>query len=389
MNQTTYIRTQEGTKLFDTTSRVFNTFFNVWTKVTFTREEAKIFEGNKFLINEINELISDYQYNLYHTIQNYSKIWFKADENNQRYVKYIELFVYFDNVDLKSREKLVYNQIAYMRRIITTIELFKSFKIEKLRTFIDTCINSYTITTNIYLPTEELIKAKENERLISNIHTILDMYKANSKDALINSSAMLYWIHPTSYSCSTKISLKASYKIEDVKRRIANVSIQRKYARKILGQIKASMSAQSHAKQLTIKIIIKMNILKNTKNGLVVVTIAAISNRLAEKFENCSSYKNKAILKECPSFDKFEIKDNPCYKEGFKKAVVVTSLEIKPTGIDEISELAEMQEKAVEEILRRESSYIVLAGIAADITGQLLKMSDINKAIYGSETEEN
>lgn len=132
-----------------------------------------------------------------------------------------------------------------------------------------------------------------------------------------------------------------------------------------------------------------MNILKNTKNGLVVVTIAAISDRLAEKFENCSSYKNKAILKECPSFDKFEIKDNPCYKEGFKKAVVVTSLEIKPTDIDEISKLAEIQENAVEAILRRESSYIVLAGITADITGQLLKMSDINKAIYGSETEEN
>lgn len=132
-----------------------------------------------------------------------------------------------------------------------------------------------------------------------------------------------------------------------------------------------------------------MNILKNTKNGLVVVTIAAISDRLAEKFKNCSSYKNKAILKECPSFDKFEIKDNPCYKEGFKKAVVVTSLEIKPTDIDEISELAKMQEKAVEAILRRESYYIVLAGITADITGQLLKMSDINKAIYGSETEEN
>ena len=48
-----------------------------------------------------------------------------------------------------------------------------------------------------------------------------------------------------------------------------------------------------------------------------------------------------------------------------------------------------MQENAVEAILRRESSYIVLAGITADITGQLLKMSDINKAIYGSETEEN
>ena len=69
--------------------------------------------------------------------------------------------------------------------------------------------------------------------------------------------------------------------------------------------------------------------------------------------------------------------------------MVVTSLEIKPTGIDEISELAEMQEKAVEAILRRVSSYMVLAGITADITGQLLKMSNINKAIYGSETEEN
>lgn len=273
MNQNTYIRTQEGTKLFNTTSRVFRRFFGIQSKISFTREEAQVFEGNKSLINEINELISDYKDNTNEAIQEYSRIWFTTDLRSQRCVQYIELLVYFDNVSLINRKKLIYNQISYMKRI--------------------------------------------------------------------------------------------------------------------LKQIKASMSTQSHAKQLTIKIIIKMNILKNTKTGLVVVTIAAISDRLAEKFKNCSSYKNKAILKECPLFDKFEIKDNPCYKEGFKKAVVVTSLEIKPTDIDEISELAKMQENAVEVILRREYSYMVLAGITADITGQLLKMSNINKAIYGSETEEN
>lgn len=107
MNQTTYIRTQEGTKLFDTTSRVFNRIFNIWSNVTFTREEARVFEGNKFIINEINELILDYQFGLSTAIQDYSKIWFETDENNQRYVQYIELFVYFDNVDLENREKFI------------------------------------------------------------------------------------------------------------------------------------------------------------------------------------------------------------------------------------------------------------------------------------------
>lgn len=276
-----------------------------------------------------------------------------------------------------------------MRRIIAAIESFKYSKTGRLRTNLNMFTDSYTVTTNIYLSIEETSKIKTSERLRYNVNTVIDMYKANSKDALINYSTVLYWAPSNLAYYYAKISLKTSYKIEDIKRRVANISIQRKYARKILGQIKTSMSAQSHAKQLTIKIIIKMNILKNTENGLVVVTIAAISDRLAKKFKNCSFYKNKDILKECPSFDKFEIKDNPCYKEGFKKAVVVTSLEIKPTDIDEISELAKMQENAVEAILRIESSYIVLTGITVDITGQLLKMSDINKAIYGSETEEN
>ena len=243
MNKTCYIRTQESTKLFDTTSRVFNKFFNVWTKVTFTREEAKIFENNKLLINEINELISDYQYSLHTIIQDYSKIWFETDENNQRYVKYIELFVYFDNIDLKNRKEFIYKQIAYMRKIIVTIDSFKVFNTGKLRTFINTHKDSYTVTTNIYLPIEKTIKLKKSKRLISSIHAIIDMYKANSEDALINNSTILYWTFLTSYYCNTKISLIASYKIEDLKRRVANVNVQRKYARKILEQIKASMSA--------------------------------------------------------------------------------------------------------------------------------------------------
>lgn len=132
-----------------------------------------------------------------------------------------------------------------------------------------------------------------------------------------------------------------------------------------------------------------MNILKNTKNGLVIVNAIAISDSLAEKFENCSSYKNKAILKECPSFNKFEIEDNPCGDEEFKKMVVVTSQEIKPTSLDEINELAEMQDKAVKAILKRESTSLVLAGLNADITGQFVKMSDTNKILYGSNEEEN
>lgn len=243
MNQTAYIRTQEGTKLFDTASRVFNRIFNIWTKATFTREEARIFEGNKFLISEISELISDYQFSIYGAIQNYSKIWFETDENNQRYVQYIELFVYFDNVDLENREKLIYRQISYMQRILATIDSFKAFKTGKLRTFLNVYTDSYMITTNIYLPIEETIKMKESKRLRYNVNTVIDMYKANSKDALINYSTVLYWDSSISPSCSAKISLKASYKIEDIKRRMANVSIQRKYARKILGQIKASMSA--------------------------------------------------------------------------------------------------------------------------------------------------
>lgn len=132
-----------------------------------------------------------------------------------------------------------------------------------------------------------------------------------------------------------------------------------------------------------------MNILKNTENGLVVVNVIAISDDLAEKFENCSSYKNKAILKECPSFSKFEIKDNPYGNDDFKKIVVVTSQEIKPTDLDEINELAEMQNKALKAILKRESTSLILSGLNADIAGQFIKMSDTNRVLYGSETEEN
>lgn len=389
MNQTTYLRTKEGTKLFDTTSRVFNRIFNIWSKVTFTREEARIFEGNKFIINEINELILDYQFGLSTAIQYYSKIWFETDENNQRYIQYIELFVYFDNVDLKNREKFIYRQIIYMRRIIAAIESFKYSKTGRLRTNLNMFTDSYTVTTNIYLSIEETSKMKTSERLRYNVNTVIDMYKANSKDALINYSTVLYWAPSNLAYYYAKISLKTSYKIEDIKRRIANISIQRKYARKILGQIKASMSAQSHAKQLIIKIIIKMKILKNTKDGLVVVIAIAISDNLAEKFENCSSYKNKSILKECPSFSSFEIKDNPCGDKGFRKMAVVTAQEIKATDLEEIDELAEMQDKAVKAILKREATSLILAGLNADITGQYIKIHDINKAIYGSETEEN
>ena len=132
-----------------------------------------------------------------------------------------------------------------------------------------------------------------------------------------------------------------------------------------------------------------MNILKNTENGLVVVNAVAISNELAEKFESCSSYKNKAILKECPSFSKFEIKDNPCDDPDFRKIVVVTSQEIKPTNLDEIVDLAYMQSKAVKAILARESTSLTLASLNADITGQFIKMNDTNKMLYGSEKEEN
>lgn len=149
------------------------------------------------------------------------------------------------------------------------------------------------------------------------------------------------------------------------------------------------MSAQSHAKQLTIKIIIKMNILKNTKNGFVVVTVIAISDSLTEKFENCSSYKNKSILKECPSFSSFEIDVNPFEETNFNKVVMVTSQEIKPTDINEVNEFANMQEKAVKAILERESASIILNNLNADIEGQLKKLDNINKFSYGSETEEN
>lgn len=132
-----------------------------------------------------------------------------------------------------------------------------------------------------------------------------------------------------------------------------------------------------------------MKILKNTKDGLVVVIAIAIPDNLAEKFENCSSYKNESILKECPSFSSFEIKDNPCGDKGFRKMAVVTAQEIKATDLDEINELAEMHNKAVKAILKREATSLILASINADITGQYIKIHDINKAIYGSETEEN
>lgn len=132
-----------------------------------------------------------------------------------------------------------------------------------------------------------------------------------------------------------------------------------------------------------------MKILKNTKDGLVVVIAIAIADNLAEKFENCSSYKNKSILKECPSFSSFEIKDNPYGDKGFRKMAVVTAQEIKATDLEEIDKLAEMQNKAVKAILKREATTLIFAGLNADITGQYIKIHDINKAIYGSETEEN
>jgi hypothetical protein len=130
-----------------------------------------------------------------------------------------------------------------MRRIIAAIESFKYSKTGRLRTNLNMFADSYTVTTNIYLSIEETAKMKESKGLRYNVNTVIDMYKANSKDALINYSTVLYWEPSNLAYYYAKISLKASYKIEDIKRRMANVSIQRKYARKILKQIKARTSA--------------------------------------------------------------------------------------------------------------------------------------------------
>ena len=135
-----------------------------------------------------------------------------------------------------------------MKRIVAAIEVATSLSTRKIKTNIDIFGYTYMVTTSICLPTKESDKMQECEELRNRIDMIVNSYKADSKEALMNNSTVLYWASSYSQANCVKISLVATFYMKDVKRRMANVSIQQKYARRIIKQIKASMDAQFYTK---------------------------------------------------------------------------------------------------------------------------------------------
>lgn len=160
-----FITTQESERSVDTICKTFSRFFNIFTRINFTKEESLIFNKERGLIDEINDIILNYSFCSYKSIQNYSKIWFETDKDGKRYVKYIELLVLFNNVNLKNRERLMQDQIDYIRSIIITLDSIKSFKTEKIKTCLLFYKDCYNIKTAIYLPWRISLKVKENVKL--------------------------------------------------------------------------------------------------------------------------------------------------------------------------------------------------------------------------------
>lgn len=124
-----------------------------------------------------------------------------------------------------------------------------------------------------------------------------------------------------------------------------------------------------------------MSVLKKTKKGFVIVSVFAISNKLAKSFEYCGTLKKRAILENFPLFNKLEIKDDS-YHDKKSKIIVVKSKEIRSTNLDRVNKLSKIQDKAVKAIIKKEAASIILDGIMGEVTNQLIKIDETKIVLY-------
>lgn len=124
-----------------------------------------------------------------------------------------------------------------------------------------------------------------------------------------------------------------------------------------------------------------MSILKKTKKGFIIISVIAISDKLARSFEYCGTLKKRAILKDFPLFNKLEIKDDSCHGKN-SKIIVVKSKEIRSTNLDRINKLSKIQDKAVKAIIKKEAISIVLDGIMGEVTNQLIKIDETKIVLH-------
>lgn len=114
-----------------------------------------------------------------------------------------------------------------------------------------------------------------------------------------------------------------------------------------------------------------MNLIKITKSGLVIDTVAGISGELAEKFSNCKGYHFKQLKNEIPFIENWYVEDNTIEEnENFPKMIRATSqtiLSVNSTteiNIDKINMLSNIQGSVVEAVLKRESASFVIERFA-------------------------
>lgn len=124
-----------------------------------------------------------------------------------------------------------------------------------------------------------------------------------------------------------------------------------------------------------------MSVLKKTKKGFTIISVIAISDKLARSFEYCGTLKKRAILEDFPLFNKLEIKDDSYHGKN-SKIIVVKSKEIRSTNLDRINKLSKIQDKAVKAIIKKEAISIVLDGIMGEVTNQLIKIDETKIVLH-------
>lgn len=237
------ITTKECERSVDTICRTFRRVFNIFTRINFTEEESLFFFKEEGTIGEVNDIILNYSFCSYESIQNYSRIWFETDKDGKRYVKYIELLVLFNNVNLKNRERLMQYQIDCIRSIIITLDSIKSFKTNKIKTCLLFYKDCYNIKTAIYLPWRISLKVKENVKLTKKIDGIIKHYEESCKGYVVNTSGMLYKQSSISRTHYIKICMDTTFMNSEIGRKANNVENQQKYMQKVIATIKASIDA--------------------------------------------------------------------------------------------------------------------------------------------------
>lgn len=132
-----------------------------------------------------------------------------------------------------------------------------------------------------------------------------------------------------------------------------------------------------------------MNILKTTSEGIVIITKIGINPKLVEKLENCGSYHMKTIKKKCDKIASWEIVDNDIMSgdEEFPKIIKATSVPFNEVDANCVSTFANMQEKAVAEILEVEAANIRIEKVTSALNFAFVAMLDTN--FTPEENDEN